>query len=53
VDSGHLSTRDDKAVQQAHNEQLFRMRTTKALVAHVKQTAEGDANMRLIAKTLC
>jgi hypothetical protein len=51
VESGH-GTHEDKAAQRAHNEQLFRTQTTKALVASVKHTAEGDANMRLIEKTL-
>jgi ElaB/YqjD/DUF883 family membrane-anchored ribosome-binding protein len=45
-------TREDKVGQQAHNEQLFRMRTKKVLVASERRTVESDANIRLVAKTL-
>jgi hypothetical protein len=52
VEAEMTGTHEDKAAERAHNEQLFRTRTKKALVASVKRTVEGDANMRLIAKTL-
>jgi hypothetical protein len=57
VVSGHPNTRDGKATQRVHtqrvhNEQQFKTQATKALVAQVKQTAEGDANVRILANTL-
>jgi Holliday junction resolvase-like predicted endonuclease len=51
VVSRHPNACDEKAAQQVHNEQQFRMWTTKALVAQVKHTAKG-ANMRILANTL-
>jgi hypothetical protein len=45
-------TRDAHEAAKAYNDQLFRMRAKKALMATIQHTADCDSNMRLVAKTL-
>jgi hypothetical protein len=52
LEADATGTREDFAAAKAHNKQLFRTRTKKALRATMQRTADADDNTSLVTKAL-